>query len=88
MARKILIGSVLRTLRDWRLAGHHAVLATVVRTWGSSPGPKCPIMALRADGAVCRDSSGCDRFDRREGKDPGPSVGEQLYAAISFPPNL
>ena len=25
---------VLRTLRDWRLAGQRALLATVVRTWG------------------------------------------------------
>ena len=30
---------VLRTLRDWRLAGQRALLATVVRTWGSSPRP-------------------------------------------------
>jgi xanthine dehydrogenase accessory factor len=30
---------VLRTLRDWRLAGERALLVTVVRTWGSSPRP-------------------------------------------------
>ena len=30
---------VLRTLRDWRQAGKRALLATVVRTWGSSPRP-------------------------------------------------
>jgi xanthine/CO dehydrogenase XdhC/CoxF family maturation factor len=30
---------VLRTLRDWRRAGKRALLATVVRTWGSSPRP-------------------------------------------------
>jgi xanthine dehydrogenase accessory factor len=30
---------VLRTLRNWRQVGKRALLATVVRTWGSSPGP-------------------------------------------------
>jgi len=43
---------VLRTLRDWRQAGRRALLATVVRTWGSSPRPVGSIMALAEDGAV------------------------------------
>ena len=30
---------VLRTLRNWRTQGKRALLATVVRTWGSSPRP-------------------------------------------------
>ncbi len=49
---------VLRTLRDWRLAGHRALLATVVRTWGSSPRPVGSIMALCEDGAVVGSVSG------------------------------
>jgi xanthine dehydrogenase accessory factor len=49
---------VLRTLRDWRQAGHSALLATVVRTWGSSPRPVGSIMALREDGAVIGSVSG------------------------------
>lgn len=49
---------VLRTLRDWRLAGKHALLATVVRTWGSSPRPVGSIMALSEDGAVTGSVSG------------------------------
>lgn len=49
---------VLRTLRDWRAAGKHALLATVVRTWGSSPRPVGSIMALREDGAVVGSVSG------------------------------
>ncbi|WP_295856268.1 XdhC family protein [uncultured Xylophilus sp.] len=66
--------TVLRTLRDWRLAGHRALLATVVRTWGSSPRPVGSTMALREDGAVVGSvSGGCieddliDRYARRGG---------------------
>ncbi|MDI1340727.1 XdhC family protein [Polaromonas sp.] len=49
---------VLRTLRDWRQAGKRALLATVVRTWGSSPRPVGSIMALCDDGAVVGSVSG------------------------------
>ncbi len=49
---------VLRQLRDWRLAGKRALLATVVRTWGSSPRPIGSIMALAEDGAVVGSVSG------------------------------
>ena len=49
---------VLRTLRDWRMAGKRALLATVVRTWGSSPRPVGSIMALCDSGAVVGSVSG------------------------------
>ena len=49
---------VLRTLRDWRAAGKRALLATVVRTWGSSPRPVGSIMALCESGAVVGSVSG------------------------------
>ncbi|MDO8277491.1 MAG: XdhC family protein [Burkholderiaceae bacterium] len=49
---------VLRTLRDWRRSGKRALLATVVRTWGSSPRPVGSIMALCEDGAVVGSVSG------------------------------
>ena len=49
---------VLRALRDWRAAGKRALLATVVRTWGSSPRPIGSIMALAEDGAVVGSVSG------------------------------
>ena len=49
---------VLRTLRDWRQQGKRALLATVVRTWGSSPRPVGSIMALCDDGAVVGSVSG------------------------------
>lgn len=49
---------VIRTLNEWRRSGWRAVLATVVRTWGSSPRPIGSIMALREDGAVVGSVSG------------------------------
>ena len=49
---------VLRTLRDWRCAGKRALMATVVRTWGSSPRPVGSIMALCEDGSVVGSVSG------------------------------
>jgi xanthine dehydrogenase accessory factor len=49
---------VLRSLRGWRSAGKRAMLATVVRTWGSSPRPIGSIMALCEDGAVVGSVSG------------------------------
>ncbi|MEZ5630098.1 MAG: XdhC family protein [Burkholderiaceae bacterium] len=50
--------TVLRALRDWRSAGHHALMATVVRTWGSSPRPVGSIMGLCDSGAVVGSVSG------------------------------
>ena len=49
---------VLRTLRDWRRSDQRALLATVVRTWGSSPRPVGSIMALCEGGAVVGSVSG------------------------------
>jgi xanthine dehydrogenase accessory factor len=49
---------VLRTLAGWRAAGQRALLATVVRTWGSSPRPVGSIMALCESGAVVGSVSG------------------------------
>ena len=59
---------VLRSLRDWRKSGRRALLATVVRTWGSSPRPVGSIMALCDSGSVVGSvSGGCiedDLIDR------------------------
>jgi xanthine dehydrogenase accessory factor len=58
--------TVLRTLRDWRVQGKPALLATVVRSWGSSPRPVGSIMALCADGSVVGSvSGGCIEVDLR-----------------------
>ncbi|GGI18307.1 XdhC family protein [Oxalicibacterium faecigallinarum] len=50
--------AVLRTLRDWRTAGRQAMLATVTKTWGSSPRPVGAMMALCEDGLVSGSVSG------------------------------
>lgn len=56
--------TVLRNLRDWRAAGHRALLATVIKTWGSSPRPVGAMMALRDDGlTVGSISGGCIEDD-------------------------
>ncbi|AHG65505.1 XdhC family protein [Advenella mimigardefordensis] len=49
---------VLRRLSAWRAERKKAVLATVTRTWGSSPRPVGSIMALCEDGAVVGSVSG------------------------------
>lgn len=50
--------TVLRHLLQWRREGRKALLATVVRTWGSSPRPVGSIMALCETGAVVGSVSG------------------------------
>jgi len=50
--------SVLRALSTWRNEGRHALLATVVRTWGSSPRPPGSMLALRDDGRIVGSVSG------------------------------
>ena len=49
---------VLTHLLGWRSQGQKALLATVVRTWGSSPRPVGSIMALCETGAVVGSVSG------------------------------
>ncbi len=68
---------VLRALRDWRLAGRRALLATVVRTWGSSPRPVGSTLALRDDGAVVGSvSGGCIEDDL---------IARHAHGAASWP---
>ena len=50
--------TVLRSLLQWRSQGQKALLATVVRTWGSSPRPVGSIMALCENGSVVGSVSG------------------------------
>lgn len=55
---------VLREARSWHAEGHQLLLATVVKTWGSSPRPVGSMMALREDGrCVGSVSGGCIEDD-------------------------
>lgn len=49
---------VLVAARDWKLAGHGVALATVVKTWGSSPRPAGSHLAVREDGFFLGSVSG------------------------------
>jgi xanthine dehydrogenase accessory factor len=49
---------VLDTLLEWHAQNHAAALATVVRTYGSSPRPVGSLAAIRSDGAVIGSVSG------------------------------
>ncbi len=55
---------VWQTLLAWRAQGHRAALATVIRTYGSSPRPAGAMVALREDGVVVGSvSGGCIEAD-------------------------
>jgi xanthine/CO dehydrogenase XdhC/CoxF family maturation factor len=49
---------VLTAAQDWLRAGHGVALATVVKTWGSSPRPTGSQVAVRDDGAFVGSVSG------------------------------
>lgn len=64
---------VLVTASRWVAAGHFVILATVVKTWGSSPRPLGSMMVIREDGHVRGSvSGGCiedDLIDRMRSQD-------------------
>lgn len=49
---------VLKSARDWVNEGRRAVMATVVRTWGSSPRPIGALSVIRDDGMIVGSVSG------------------------------
>lgn len=56
--------AVLTQARQWLINNHQVMLATVVKTWGSSPRPVGALLALRDDGrAVGSISGGCIEDD-------------------------
>jgi xanthine dehydrogenase accessory factor len=75
---------VLKSARDWVNAGRRVVMATVVRTWGSSPRPIGALTAIRDDGMVAGSvSGGCVEDDMilqvREGKLVGDRPATTRY---------
>ncbi|WP_443691007.1 XdhC family protein [Pseudomonas sp.] len=50
--------NVLRSVLEWRRAGHRVLLYSVVQTWGSAPRPPGAMLALREDGIVIGSVSG------------------------------
>ncbi|MBC3423623.1 MULTISPECIES: XdhC family protein [unclassified Pseudomonas] len=79
---------VLRTARDWLQAGHRVLLATVARTWGSSPRPVGSMMALRSDGRVVGSvSGGCiedDLIHRYTTAYGGPGLPESTPQRVRY----
>jgi xanthine dehydrogenase accessory factor len=71
---------VLRSAQEWLAAGERVLLATVARTWGSSPRPVGSMMALRNDGRVVGSvSGGCiedDLIHRHTTAHGGTGLGE------------
>ncbi len=49
---------VLRSLETWQRDGRRAVLATIVKTWGSAPRPVGAMVAIRDDGQIVGSVSG------------------------------
>ena len=83
--------AVLRQLLHWRQAGRKALLATVIRTWGSSPRPVGSIMALCEDGAVVGSvSGGCIeddliyRYRRAPGEGSPHAIPEQPPERVRY----
>ena len=52
------LDDILNSARDWHDAGLGAALATVVRTWGSSPRPVGSHLAVNGEGAFAGSISG------------------------------
>ena len=49
---------VLKSAHSWMQAGHHAVLGTVIATWGSAPRPVGSLVVIREDGLITGSVSG------------------------------
>ena len=76
----------LETLRQavaWQSAGLPVTLATVVRTWGSSPRPEGALLAICGDGRPGRRGRARSRGRGlgRRGHPPGAGAGEGAQRA-------
>ena len=78
--------TVLRAVQQWRAEGKHAMLATVVHTFGSSPRPVGCVMAMREDGLVkgsisggCLEDDLIARYTQPDAKDALPRTGPPRF---------
>lgn len=70
---------VLRQCLHWQEAGHRVTLATVVKTWGSSPRPVGSLLAVRGDGRLAGSvSGGCIEADLVERTSAAPPVRPEV----------
>jgi len=88
---------VLTSAAGWLVAGRKVALATVVRTWGSSPRPPGSLMAMNSNGEFvgsvsggCVEASLVDRYAKGELAGPGPTlidygVNREEAARIGLP---
>jgi xanthine dehydrogenase accessory factor len=78
---------VLQRCVSWMRAGHGVTLATVTRTWGSSPRPPGAMLALRDDGLLCGSvSGGCiedDLVDRNRQRGLAAAGPEAVTYGVS-----
>ena len=74
------LDSLLQRLREWRSAGRGVALATVVRTWGSSPRAAGSHLAVDENGAFFGSVSG--------GCIEGAVIGEALTTIADGKPRL
>ena len=75
---------VLTTAGRWTRAGHRVLLATVVRTWGSSPRPPGSMLAVRDDGQVVGSVSGGCIEDDIVGRVRSGRVGTAVPEVVTY----
>lgn len=70
---------VLQKCLAWQETGHPVTLATVVKTWGSSPRPVGSMLAVRGDGALAGSvSGGCVEADLVERVSTAPPTRPEV----------
>src|SRR2546429_3253051 len=75
---------VLRTAEAWRKQGRRVALGTIVKPWGSAPGPVGAMVAIRDDGQVVGSvSGGCVEDDLIE-KVRSKAVAAQKPQLVSY----
>ncbi|MDD5331121.1 MAG: XdhC family protein [Sulfuricella sp.] len=72
---------VLQKCLHWQNDGHRVALATVVKTWGSSPRPMGSLLAIRDDGLLAGSvSGGCVEADLIERMRTVPAIHPEVLS--------